>query len=169
MPSPVYRRRTRSLQRLFEEKLTEYILCAEGPAVAFDREVVKGGERLNVPKSYGNRTYEFVARWNGTSNPRIRLRIIADLQDELRQATIKPIRDFHVGTLEWKVAIARDRRSEHTVAYAHGCHVKTVREVKAEIRERILKALDTEGATVRKVADDFGLSKSLVGRIRTAT
>lgn len=157
-----------TLERLFQTKLCEYVLCAEGPAVAFDREVVKGGERLNVPKSYGNRAYEFMARWHNAPSNTIRLRIIADLQDELRVSTVKPIRDYHVGTLEWKVAIARDRRSEHTVAYAHGCHVKTVREVKAEIRERILKALDTEGATVRKVADDFGLSKSLVGRLRAA-
>lgn len=160
--------RTGSLQRLFEEKLTEYILCAEGPAVAFDREVVKGGDRMNIPKSYGNRAYEFVARWNGTENPDIMLKILTDLQDELRVATVRPVRDFHPGTLEWKVAIARDRRSDFTVAFAFGCHVKTVREVKAEIRERILAALESEGATVRKVADDFGISKSVVGRLRAA-
>lgn len=158
-----------TIEGLFKAKLCEMILCAEGPAVAFDREVVKGGERLNIPKSYGNRAYEFLARWNRAPSNTIRLKIIADLQDELRRATVKPIRDYHPGTLEWKVAIARDRRSDHTVAYAFGCSIKTVREARTEIHDRILAALDTEGATVRKVAEDFGISKSLVGRLRAVS
>lgn len=157
-----------TIDHLFRSKLCDYILCAEGPAIAFDREIVKGGERLNIPKSYGNRAYEFMSRWRKAPSNTIRLKIIADLQDELRKATVRPIRDYHPGTLEWKVAIARDRRSDFTVAYAFGCSVKTVREARAEIHDRILQALDTDGATVRKVAEDFGIPKSIVGRINAA-
>lgn len=157
-----------TIQDLFEEKLTEMMLCAEGPAIVFDREPVKGGERSNIPKSYGNRVYEFRARWDKAPSNTIRLKILREMQDELRQMTVKPMVGLHPGTLEWKVAIARDGRSDHTVAYAHKCSVKTVREVKAEIRERIIAALDSEEATVRKVADDFGISKSVVGRLRAA-
>ena len=157
----------RTLDKLFKAKLTELALCANGPAVAFDREQVKGGERLNIPKNYGNLCLDFLRRYQGAPSDSIRLRIIADLQDELRKETVKPVRDLHPNTLEWKVAITRDRRNEWTVAYAYGCSVKTVREARAEIRERLVAALERD-ASIRTVAAEFGVSKSYVGKLRLA-
>jgi len=153
------------IDRLFWDKLTQLMLLAEGPSIAFDREAVKGGDRETMPKSYGNRYYEFLSRYRGARSDTTRLRIIAEIQDELRMSTVKPVRNLYPETLEWMVAIHRDRRNEHTVAYAYGCNVNTVRKVKRDLRERVKAALE-KGESVRKVALVFGLSPSSVARMR---
>lgn len=77
---------------------------------------------------------------------------------------VRKTKDYHPGTLEFKVMVTRDRRNEFTVAYAYQVDVRTVRKARTEIRERIMAALND--ATVRDVADQFGISKSVVGRMR---
>ena len=158
----------KQIDRLFAQKLSELVLCANGPTAVFDREGVKGGERLSVPKGHGSRVYEFHSRYNGAPSDTIRLKISAELQNELRRQKVRTVRDYHRGTLEWKITVARDRRGEHLLAYVYGCSVKTIREVKVEIQGRIMAALDVENATVRKVAEDFGISKSTISRLKNA-
>ena len=153
------------IDRLFRRKITELALCANGPGVVLDREGVKGGERLNLPNAYGSRVFEFYGRYRGARSDTIRLRIIAELQDELRRNKITPHRDYYPGTLEFKVMVTRDRRSEFTVAYAYGVSPKTVKAARQEVRERIMAALEADDSTVRGVAAAFGMSKSTVGRM----
>ena len=154
------------IDRLFRSKITELALCANGPVVVVDREGVKGGERLNIPKSYGSQVTRFYARYLGATSDTVRLRLIAEVQNELRQYKVRKDWDYAPGTLELKVQVTRDRRNEFTVSYAYGLDVRTVRKYRAEVRERIVKALDD--ATVRQVAEKFGVSKSFVGNLRAA-
>jgi len=157
----------RGLDLLYKAKLTELVLCASGPAVAFDRERVKGSERTNpLPQEYGSRVYEFHARWNNAPNDNVRLKIISEIVDELRGYKVSRVHKAEYGTLELKVAVARDRRSEGTVAYAYGIHVRTVREYRQEVRERVMAALDKGDRSIRAIAAEFGLSHGFVGKMR---
>jgi hypothetical protein len=155
-----------SLDRVFRKKITELALCANGPGVVLDREGVKGGDRLNIPKNYGSQVMDLFSRYNGCKSDTARMRVIADVQDELRQHKVRKKRDYHPGTLELKMMVTRDRRSDATVSYVYGIDVRTVRKYRTEITERIVSALND--ASVRQVADQFGISKSVVGRLRNA-
>lgn len=154
------------IDRLFQSKLTELALCANGPVVVVDREGVKGGDRLNIPKNYGSHVVGLYARYLKATSDTTRLRLIAEVQNELRQYKVRKDWDYAPGTLELKVAVTRDRRNEFTVAYAYGISVGSVRKYRKEIRERIVDALDD--SSVRDVAEKFGVSKSMVGRMRAA-
>lgn len=155
-----------SVDYLFRRKITELALCANGPGVVLDREGVKGGDRLNIPKDYGSQVMSLYRRYNSCQSDTARLKVIADVQDELRQHKVRKKRDYHAGTLELKMMVTRDRRSDATVSYVYGIDVRTVRKYRAEITERIMAALND--ASVRQVADQFGISKSVVGRLRNA-
>jgi hypothetical protein len=155
-----------ALDRVFRKKITELALCANGPGVVLDREGVKGGERLNIPKNYGSQVLDLYGRYTGCKSDTARMRVIADVQDELRQHKVRKKRDYHPGTLELKMMVTRDRRSDATVSYVYGIDVRTVRKYRTEITERIVAALND--ASVRQVADQFGISKSVVGRLRNA-
>jgi hypothetical protein len=155
-----------ALDRVFRKKITELALCANGPGVVLDREGVKGGDRLNIPKNYGSQVLDLYRRYTGCKSDTARLRVVADVQDELRQHKVRKKRDYHPGTLELKMMVTRDRRSDATVSYVYGIDVRTVRKYRAEITERIVSALND--ASVRQVADQFGISKSVVGRLRNA-
>jgi len=158
----------RVIERLYRAKMTELVLCASGPAVAFDRERVKGSERTNpLPQEYGSRVYEFHSRWNHCpDDDYIRLRIIVDIVNELRGYKISRVHKAEYGTLELKVAVARDRRSEGSVSHAYGIDIRTVREYRQEIRERVMAALDKGDRSIRAIAAEFGLSHGFVGNMR---
>lgn len=155
----------RSIDALYRGKITELLLCANGPSMAFDRERVKGGERSSpLPQDYGSRVYEFHRRWRNAPNDQIRLRIISEIVDELRRMKVSRVAKGEYGTLELKVAVARDRRSEDVVSYAYGLSVKTVRQYRQEVRDRIIAALDKGDKSLRDVARDFGISHSFVAK-----
>jgi len=134
--------------------------------MAFDKERVKGGERTNpLPPDYGSRVYEFHRRWSKAPSDQVRLRIISEIVDELRRMKVSRVAKAEYGTLELKVAVARDRRSEDVVSYAYGLSIRTVRQYREEVRDRIMAALDKGDKSLRTIAGDFGISHTFVAKL----
>jgi hypothetical protein len=154
----------RSLDELARKHFLKLSFCAEGPAVAFDRDHVKGGDRLTTPMSYGSQVELLRRDYIRARTAGDKLKVIWRVEEAVQKLRYSPMPDLYPNTLEWEVAIARDRRSPFIVAQIYGVSPVRVGEIKQEIRDKIRAALDKD-QSIREVAIKFGVSKSTVGRL----
>lgn len=146
----------------FQKLIGQLLLIGEGPAVAFDRDRVQGIEPSHTPMTFGSEVHRFTDAYKAARGDKQKLRVCHEIKAAIIQAQYSPRNEFIHGTLEWKVAIARDKRSIYTVARVYRCSPEQARKAKLEVQARIRAALDSGDKSIRGVAQDFGVSKSYV-------
>lgn len=84
-------------------------------------DVVHGGEPNNAPKGPRSSMADYYGRrWRRARGALSRAEVLAEAQDALINAKYAPMRSMLVGTLEWRLAIARDPRPARIVANVYG-------------------------------------------------
>ena len=151
-----------TVDEMFQAAINDLLLIGEGPAVAFDRDRVQGIDRANVPMTFGSEVFRFIRDYKACKTDPQRFRVWGEVRQATTAAQFSPQSDLIPGTLEWKVAIARDRRNIFTVARIYRATPEQIRKAKLEIRTRIKTALDSGDKSIRTVAAEFGVSPTYV-------
>lgn len=154
-----------TIDQMFQAAIDELLLCGEGPAVAFDRDRVQGIDRANVPMTFGSEVLRFIRDYNACKDDTQRFRVWWQVKQATATARYSPRNDLIAGTLEWKVAIARDKRNIFTVARIYRATPDQVRKARKEVRDRIRAAVENGDKTMRSVAEEFGVSATYVHKL----